>query len=460
MGSEIRGPDAAGQQAGQRKPAQRKLLTDKFLQALKPAPAGERLTVWDASVQGFGIRYSDKAKDGKAANIVFIAMRRRKGASTPTRVTIGRYHPTLLSLKDARAKAGEIVEALEAGRDLRREAQQARRAEDERQANTFQILADKFCAELVAGLIPKARGEGAFRDPEAVVAAVQRELVPVWKSRPIDEIKKRDVTDLIVAIHKRAVKPAGPGKRRESGGPHAARHAFNAARRLFDWTVERGVLEDSPCEGIKGKRVHGSTGARDRVLADDELRRVWQAAEATPYPYGPLIQMLILTGQRRDEIGEARWSEVDLDAQVLTIPAERMKAGVAHTVPLTPQAIAILKSLPRFSGDFIFSTMGGVRPFSGHSKAKARLDRTVGPIAPYQVHDLRRTARTGMAQAGVSVFIGELVISHRQAGVHRVYDLHGYDHEKRKALETWEARLRSIIDPPPANVVPLNQAAG
>ncbi len=458
MGSEIRGSEdgSSGQQSGQRKAAQRKLLTDKFIQGLKPAPAGERLTVWDTSVQGFGIRYSDKAaKDGKAANIVFIAMRRRKGATTPTRVTIGRYHPTNLSLKAARARAGEIVEALEEGRDLRKEAQQARKAEDERHANTFEVVAEKFCVELVAGLIPKARGDGPFRDPEAVVAIVRRELIPAWKDRPIDEIKKRDATDLIVSVNKRAVEPAGPGKRRRSGGPHAARHAFNAARRLFDWSVERGILDDSPCEGIKGKRIHGSTGARDRVLTDEELRRVWQAAEATPYPYGPLIKLLILTGQRRDEIGEARWSEIDWEVQVLMIPGARMKAGVAHTVPLTSQAMEILKGLPRFSGDFIFSTMGGVRPFSGHSKAKARLDRTVGPIAPYQVHDLRRTARTGMARAGVSVFVGELVISHRQAGVHRVYDLHGYDLEKRKALEAWEARLRSIIEPPPTNVVQM-----
>lgn len=469
MGAESRGSPAlgSGQRSGQR---QREFLTDKFLQALKPAPAGERPIIWDTGAEGFGIRFSDRAtKDGKAANIVFVVMRRRKGSTTPTRITIGRYPK--LSLKDARSQAGEEFEALKDGRDTRREKEQReeqarqeeeqqRRAEAQRQANTFEGLADKFCAELEAGLIPKARGEGAFRDPKAVTATVRRELVPTWNGRPIDEIKKRDVTDLIVAIHNRAVKAPGPGKRRPSGGPHAARHAFNAARRLFDWAVDRGVLEDSPCEGIKGKRVHGSTGARDRVLTDEELRRVWEAAEATAYPYGPLIQLLILTGQRRDEIGEARWSEIDCPACVLTVPGVRMKAGVAHSVPLTPRAMEVLQGLPRFTGDFIFSTTGGLRPFSGHSKAKARLDLLVGPIKPYQVHDLRRTARTGMAQAGVSVFIGELVISHRQAGVHRVYDLHGYDDDKRAALLAWESRLRTIIEPPPpTNIVLLREAA-
>jgi integrase len=423
---------------------------------LQPAEPGKRPIIWDTSVQGFGIRYSDKrSKDGSAANIVFIVMKRRKGASTPTRITIGRYHPTGLTLKTARERAGNIVDDLDGGHDPRQEADAKRKQEARRQANTFDVIAENFCSDLIAGLIPKARGEGDLRDPEAVAAITRRELVPAWAGRPVHEISKRDVTDLIVGIHGRAVKPAGPGKRRKSGGPHAARHAFNAARRLFDWAVDRGIIEESPCEGIRGKKVHGSTGARDRVLTDDELRRVWQAAEATPFPYGALVRLLILTGQRRNELSEARWSEIDWGGKVLTIPAERMKAGVAHTVPLTPQAIEVLESVPRFAGEYVFSTTGGARPFSGHSKAKARLDRLVGPIAPYQVHDLRRTARTGMARAGVSVFIGELVISHRQAGVHRVYDLHGYDDEKRAALLAWEVRLRTIIEPPPANVVPL-----
>jgi integrase len=160
-----------------------------------------------------------------------------------------------------------------------------------------------------------------------------------------------------------------------------------------------------------------------------------------------------------------------------------MKGKVAHVVPLTERMRALLDGLPRFAtGDFLFSTTAGERPFSGFSKAKDRFDRAVAEIvardraqlvadgateaeaaecvravAHWTLHDLRRTTRTGMAAAGVAVFTAELVIAHRQVGVHAVYDQHRYDTEKRKALERWEARLFSIVAPEPVapNVVAM-----
>jgi integrase len=190
------------------------------------------------------------------------------------------------------------------------------------------------------------------------------------------------------------------------------------------------------------------------VLSDEELRAVWNAAAQTPYPYGPLVQMLILTGQRRDEIAAAQWSEVDLDQGLLTIGPERMKAKAGHAVPLVPSAVELLSALPRWAaGDYVFSGQTGARPFSGFSKAKARLDRATGDIGPYTLHDLRRTVRTRLAELGVTPFIGEMVIGHTQKGVHAVYDLHRYDPEKREALLRWETRLFAIVaDPEPGNV--------
>jgi integrase len=240
---------------------------------------------------------------------------------------------------------------------------------------------------------------------------------------------------------------------------YAARHAFGAARRLFDWLVARDVLAESPCERVKAKDVHGSPEARTRVLDDDEVGRVWAAAGAPPYPYGPLVRMLMLTGQRRDEIAAARWGEVDLEHGLLTIPPERMKGNVGHVVPLTPKAIEILDGLPRFAaGDFVFAGQSGERPFSGFSKAKRRLDSEIGEIKPFTLHDLRRTVRTRLAELGVTPFVGELVIGHTQKGVHAVYDLHRYEEEKREALERWERRLLAIVgegEPAAPNVVPM-----
>jgi integrase len=156
--------------------------------------------------------------------------------------------------------------------------------------------------------------------------------------------------------------------------------------------------------------------------------------------------LLLLTGQRRDEIAAAHWGEIDLDRALLTIGSDRMKAKVGHAVPLTPAAVEILRSLPRFAaGDFVFSGRSGASPFSGFSKAKGRLDRAAS-IAPYTLHDLRRTVRTRLAELGVTPFIGELVIGHAQRGVHAIYDLHRYEDEKREALGRWERRLRAILD--------------
>jgi integrase len=172
--------------------------------------------------------------------------------------------------------------------------------------------------------------------------------------------------------------------------------------------------------------------------------------------------MLMLTGQRRGEIAGARWGEVDFDAGLMTIPASRMKGKAAHTVPLTPTAVEILRSLPRFvRGDYMFSGQTGDRPFSGFSKAKTRLDRSIGTITPFTLHDLRRTVRTRLSELGIAPFIGELVLAHTQQGVAKVYDLHRYDKEKRAALEAWEEKLLSIVapEPEPAKVVPLRKHA-
>jgi integrase len=219
---------------------------------------------------------------------------------------------------------------------------------------------------------------------------------------------------------------------------------------MFNWVVDAGLVE--PSADIEAKGLHGAALKRDRVLTDDELRRVWRAAEklrapeagqAAGDPYGALVCSLILTGQRRDEVSKSRWpeydkvdpDEADRDDALLTVPGERMKAGITHAVPLVRTVLPILDALPRFEGgDYVFTTTGGKKPISSWSKNKKRPDKTIGEIAPWTLHDLRRTMRIGMSTAGVLPFIGELVIAHAQSGVHAVYDLHKYDAEKREAL--------------------------
>jgi integrase len=423
--------------------ARKVALTDRSLRALRPAPDGRRAAVWDALMPGMAVLVSGKGKRS------FYAVKRRAGAASPSWVLLGHY--PVVTLAEARGKAREALAALAEGQDPASVAEGRREAERRREATTFGAVAEDFCSRFEGGRVPKARGEGPLRDPRGLTAVIRREFVPPWRDRPIAEIARRDVIDLIEAIVRRGGDKPPPGTRRKEGGPYAARHAISAARRLFDWAVDRELLSASPCTMVKAKSVHGTPEARRRALSDEELRAVWAAAEATPYPYGPLVRLLILTGQRRSEVAGARWSEIEpLERGLLVIGAERMKANVGHTVPLTPTAVDLLGGLPRFAAlDFVFCGATGAKPFGGFGKAKVRLDKLVGEIKPYTLHDLRRTVRTRLAELGVSPFVGELVIGHAQKGVHAVYDLHTYDDEKRAALQRWEAKLLSILAPEP-----------
>jgi len=154
------------------------------------------------------------------------------------------------------------------------------------------------------------------------------------------------------------------------------------------------------------------------------------------------------------------WCEVDLDDALWVIPASRTKSGVPHEVPLPLMAVDLLRSLPRFAGgDFVFSTTGGRKGIRSFGLYKAAIDARATGLINWRFHDLRRTARTNLASLGVAPFIAELVIGHQQKGVHKVYDVHRYQAEKREALERWANRLRDIVTPPPANVRRLRVAA-
>jgi integrase len=203
----------------------------------------------------------------------------------------------------------------------------------------------------------------------------------------------------------------------------------------------------------------GERKPRQRVLTDTELKAFWHATEAMGYPFGLLFQLLLLTGCRKMEIGGARWSEVDEDKALLTVPPERFKSEAQHLVPLSGSALAILKTLPHFEkGDFLFSSTFGDRPVTGFAGAKERLDALMGSeLKPWRIHDLRRTVRTRLAGLRIADVVAEMVIGHGKRGLGRVYDQHRYIDEMREALELWANKLRDITEPPPENLVKLNK---
>nr|WP_281435350.1 site-specific integrase [Methylobacterium sp. SD274] len=196
--------------------------------------------------------------------------------------------------------------------------------------------------------------------------------------------------------------------------------------------------------------------ARDRVLTDAELTAIWKAAGEIGYPFGSAVQLLILTGQRRSEVLEADWREFNLAASSWTIPRERAKNDRAHVVPLSPRVTEILDGLPRIGAKplFVFTT-NGTTPFSGVSKAHDRLNRLAAahmpegePLAPWRLHDIRRTFASGCARLGVSVHVVEKALNHTSGtfgGIVGVYQRHDFADERRRAMELWAGHLDVLL---------------
>jgi integrase len=233
------------------------------------------------------------------------------------------------------------------------------------------------------------------------------------------------------------------------------RDVLAAIRTMFTWAVQRDLLAASPVAGIKAP---GKETERERVLADDEIVKVWTAAAKMGGVSGALIQCLILTAQRRDEVATMRWADLDLEARVWTLPREATKGDRSHQVPLSPLVIEILTALPR-TGVYVFASPRGDRPISGYSKIKSRAEQLAG-FDDWRFHDLRRSAGTGMARAGIAVSTISRVLNHKEGGVTKIYNRYSYLDEKRHALETWARKVESLVRPGADNVVALYDVRG
>jgi integrase len=383
-------------------------------------------------------------------------MRRVKGSQAPVRRTLGiawpvpfpASQPLPYPLAAAREDARAMIIDMSRGIDPKAKEAAKQRDNEARKTNNFASVTEAFIAKHVRGL----------RSGPEVEAAIRRELLPRWGDKPVSQISRRNIVETLEEI-------AGSGK------PYAAHKLYNYISKFFSWAMARHLygIEVSPCTAIKPNEVIGAREARQRVLNNVEIREVWKAMEGLGYPAMPFVRLLLLTGQRLREGAEMTWAEVDLDKALWTIPAERMKGERAHEVPLASAALEILKSLPSWTGPFVFSTTGGERPISGFSKMKVKIDEAIArarqkndiaePIAPWRFHDLRRTMRTGLSGLPIPSNICELCIAHAQPGLHQVYDRHSYRDEKRRAFELWAARLAEIVEPGGSdNVVRLRKA--
>jgi integrase len=262
-----------------------------------------------------------------------------------------------------------------------------------------------------------------------------------------------------------------------SGRVGSAGRTLAYARACFAWAEKRGKVAENPFRGLP---ISSGAAARDRVLTDAEVGLIWRATAALGWPFGPLVRLLLLTAQRRDEVAGMRWSELSPDRAVWTIPKERTKNGRAHVVHLAPEARAVLAGVPRFRDtDLVFSTTGA-SPVSGFSRAKERLDAlcgrlaaeearadpSVAAMADWRLHDFRRTAVTWLAGAGFAPHAADKLLNHTAttglSDVARIYQRGEFLSERKAALEAWAKHVSFLAGAEAvqgSNVVPLSAKA-
>jgi integrase len=382
-------------------------LTVRGIEAIKPAK--HRREIPDGYLSGL---YFVVQPTGARAWAV-----RYRHAGRTRKHTLGSY--PALDLKAARELGSKALRTVAEGKDPATEKARARSA----QANSIDSVIGEFVAK-------HCRRNNRPRTAEETERTLRLHVLPRWRGRMVHDIAKRDVIDVLDRLV-------------DAGTPIAANRTLAVVRKLFNWCVARDILSISPCMGVKPPSEEKS---RDRTLSDRELKQVWLAADKIGWPFGPMLKMLILTGQRRDEVARMMWAEVDLDNRLWTLPRERVKNNEPHEVPLSDEAIAILKSVPRIEDSPYIFTTTGASPSSSYSRNKRRLD-ALARIAPWRLHDLRRTVATGMARLGINLPVIEKVLNHASgsfAGIVGVYQRHSFAEEKRQALAAWGKHVEGL----------------
>jgi integrase len=217
---------------------------------------------------------------------------------------------------------------------------------------------------------------------------------------------------------------------------------LKSIRTFLRWCVGRAILDQSPAEGVP---LSAKEVARDRVLGDKELAQVVLAARRMGGPYGGIVELLALTGQRREEVARLKWEELDLTRRIWTLPKSRTKNSKEHVVHLSEASMGVLMRAEEH-GPFVFSVLGS-RPFNRFSRAKRQLDQLSG-VTDWRLHDLRRTCVSGMARLGVAPHVADKLLNHQAgtiSGVAAVYQRHEFHAEQREALEQWGAHMVTIV---------------
>jgi integrase len=397
-------------------------LTQEGIERLKLPPGKDEAIYFDDMMPGFGVRV--RAGGSKRWVIQYkTAPRGRPEAqqrAKQRRLTLGSTN--LLTLKEAREKARKLLVKAADGEDPAVARNDAKLQAVTSAWRTFEAITERYLKWKREQVKPRTFIE------------IDRYLRVYWKplqGRAIDRISRADIAAELT-------------KMRGRSGPEAANHARAALSALFAWVIREGLCESNP---VIGTEKPAKATARDRVLSDRELAEIWHGLPENDY--GRIVKLLILTGSRREEIAGLRRSEIDFENHRLALPRERTKNGRPHLIPLTAAALSVLKAIPMREGrDLVFGGRGG--GFSGWSAAKTALDAKLEGVAPWRLHDIRRTVATGMAELGIQAHIVEAVLNHvsgAKAGVAGVYNRAAYAEGKGTALELWGQHVTKVCAP-------------
>jgi integrase len=378
-------------------------LTDASVAGRKLPQGKSELLVFDNSLVGFGLRIRSGGKRTWIAQYRIGRQQRRLSLGT-----VG-----VIDAAEARRRARNALAGVQLGHDPQAEKTAARAPK----------AREMTLGDLVERYLPYAERKLKASTYSGVVLHLRKHWQPLH-DHEIRNLERRHVA-------------AELGRITASSGPYGANRSRAALSALFAWAIGEGLVDGNP---VVGTNKATDEIARDRVLSDNEAGLIWRHAGSGQY--GAIVRLLLLTGQRREEIAAMQWPELDLDKGVWSLPTSRTKNGRPHDVPLSQPAIEILQGQvrqPRRS--LVFGQ--GAGPFQGWSNAKKALDKRLqaaGMATPWRLHDLRRTLATGMADLGIQPHVVEAVLNHvsgHKAGVAGIYNRSSYAAEKRAALAMW-----------------------
>lgn len=386
-------------------------LTKAAIAGISLAPGQSERVIWDSELRGFGYRL----RGGRG----FWVIRPPRAGGKSSLFTIGAADT--IDLAGARRAAGEKLAKAALGEN----PALARREQRAQVAVTLRGTFERYVKDAQKRMRPSS------------LANLRTHINTHWQ--PLHGQPLASVTRSTVAARLREII--------EESGPHAAVRARRMLSAVYVWAIGEGMTESNP---VLGTNAPTDEVRRDRVLSMPELASIWQALPSGDF--GAIVKLLILTGQRRDEVAQMRWDELDLDAGLWRLPLHRTKNKRAHTVSLSAAAILILRSVPvRVGRELVFGA--GKGGFSGFSKSKVALDKRVPLAEPWRLHDLRRSAATGMAEIGVLPHVIEAALNHvsgHRAGVAGIYNRALYEAETRDALNRWATEIERNCTAVPA----------